>query len=42
MPILFLKFSDVGSFDAVGSDEKWFTYDVEQEKQMEKYILAIR
>ncbi|GFZ18962.1 zinc-finger domain of monoamine-oxidase A repressor R1 protein [Actinidia rufa] len=23
-------------------DEKWFTYDVEQEKQIEKYILAIR
>ncbi|PSS30575.1 Cell division cycle-associated 7-like protein [Actinidia chinensis var. chinensis] len=37
-----LLLQDVGSFDAVGSDEKWFTYDVEQEKQMEKHILALR
>ncbi|PSR87806.1 Cell division cycle-associated 7-like protein [Actinidia chinensis var. chinensis] len=37
-----LLLQDVGSYDAVGSDEKWFTYDVEQEKQIEKYILAIR
>ncbi|XP_052197578.1 uncharacterized protein LOC127804687 isoform X2 [Diospyros lotus] len=33
---------DVGIWDAVESGEKWFTFDVEQEKEIEKYIYSLR
>ncbi|GFY82895.1 zinc-finger domain of monoamine-oxidase A repressor R1 protein [Actinidia rufa] len=33
---------DVGTEDAVGSGEKWFTFDVAPEKEIEKYIDSLR
>ncbi|THG01360.1 hypothetical protein TEA_015169 [Camellia sinensis var. sinensis] len=33
---------DVGTWDAVQSGEKWFTFDVEQEKEIEKHICSLR
>lgn len=38
----FLQFTDVGTSDAVESGEKWFTFDVEQEKKIEEYISSQR
>ncbi|KAE9467794.1 hypothetical protein C3L33_00341, partial [Rhododendron williamsianum] len=33
---------DVGTWDAAESGEKWFTFDVDQEKEIEKYISSLR
>ncbi|XAR51553.1 hypothetical protein NMG60_11006211 [Bertholletia excelsa] len=33
---------DAGAWDAVGLGEKWFTCNVEQEKEIEKYIFSVR
>ncbi|GMP28448.1 hypothetical protein CsSME_00003987 [Camellia sinensis var. sinensis] len=33
---------DVGTWDAVGSGEKWISYNSEQEKEIEKYIYSVR
>ncbi|KAF7136095.1 hypothetical protein RHSIM_Rhsim08G0079400 [Rhododendron simsii] len=33
---------DVGTSDAVESSEKWFTFDVEQEREIEEYISSRR
>lgn len=30
--------SDMGTWDAVASDEKWFVYGAEQKQAIEKYI----
>ncbi|KAJ4972521.1 hypothetical protein NE237_005695 [Protea cynaroides] len=39
-PILLLQ--DIGNLDWVRSQEKWYTYDVEQTKVVEKYISCLR
>ncbi|XP_058226721.1 uncharacterized protein LOC131335411 isoform X2 [Rhododendron vialii] len=33
---------DVGTWDAAELGEKWFTFDVDQEKEIEKYISSLR
>ncbi|KAH7851125.1 hypothetical protein Vadar_007631 [Vaccinium darrowii] len=37
-----IQLQDVGTSDAVESGEKWFTFDVEQEKKIEEYISSQR
>jgi hypothetical protein len=37
-----LHFSDMGTWDAVASDEKWFVYGAEQKHAIEKYISSLR
>ncbi|KAF8407850.1 hypothetical protein HHK36_006987 [Tetracentron sinense] len=33
---------DIRSWDSVTPEEKWFTYDVEQKEEVEKYIASLR
>ncbi|XWS36036.1 hypothetical protein CRYUN_Cryun20dG0048000 [Craigia yunnanensis] len=38
----YILLQDIGTFDPVAPDEKWFVYDVEQKPDVEKYISSMR
>ncbi|XVF80438.1 hypothetical protein PTKIN_Ptkin15bG0073100 [Pterospermum kingtungense] len=38
----YILLQDIGTFDPVAPDEKWFIYDVEQKPDVEKYFSSIR
>ncbi|XP_042490214.1 uncharacterized protein LOC122070158 [Macadamia integrifolia] len=37
-----LLLQDIGNWDSVGPQEKWYSYDVEQTEMVEKYISSLR
>lgn len=34
--------ADIGTWDAVASDEKWFAYGAEQKQAIEQYFSSLR